>query len=393
MEPFKQSSGAESVVVFSDDWGRHPSSCQHLVKLFPENWSITWVNTIGMRPPRFDRTTLQRVLEKGKQWLSRGTAEDANETLGPRVVSPKMWPWFRTSLDRRVNDVLLRRQLRSCFENASVAITTIPIVADIMQSCLAKHWVYYCVDDFSEWPGLDQQAMGSMEIDVIRNSRQIVTASQSLQARMLQLGYESKLLTHGVELSHWSPDNGHKVPSLFQDLESPYFLFWGVIDARLDVEFLRALATSMTGGTIILMGPQQNPPPEIANIPGVLIAPPVAFEDLPLFGQAADVLLMPYVDQPVTQAMQPLKLLEYLATGKPVVVRDLPATRPWADALELAKTPAEFSAKVLQAVQSGLPAGQRRARLRLAAESWASKSVQLQQIVQQVSKNANSHAH
>jgi hypothetical protein len=36
---------------------------------------------------------------------------------------------------------------------------------------------------------------------------------------------------------------------------------------------------------------------------------------------------MPYADLAATRAMQPLKLKEYLATGRPVVVRDLPATR------------------------------------------------------------------
>jgi len=60
--------------------------------------------------------------------------------------------------------------------------------------------------------------------------------------------------------------------------------------------------------------------------------------DLARAGSAADVIIMPYADRPVTRAMQPLKLKEYLATGKPVVVRNLPATRGWTDCLDLADT-------------------------------------------------------
>ena len=37
---------------------------------------------------------------------------------------------------------------------------------------------------------------------------------------------------------------------------------------------------------------------------------------------------MPYADLPVTRAMQPLKLKEYLVTDRPVVVADLPADQP-----------------------------------------------------------------
>jgi len=72
--------------------------------------------------------------------------------------------------------------------------------------------------------------------------------------------------------------------------------------------------------------------------------------------------------------MQPLKLKEYLATGRPVVVRDLPATREWADALDLADTPEAFSAAVRRRIATGLPAGQRGARARLAGESWTAKA-------------------
>ena len=46
------------LIVFSDDWGRHPSSCQHLVQQLSTRRQVTWINTIGLRPPRFDRATV-----------------------------------------------------------------------------------------------------------------------------------------------------------------------------------------------------------------------------------------------------------------------------------------------------------------------------------------------
>jgi hypothetical protein len=87
---------------------------------------------------------------------------------------------------------------------------------------------------------------------------------------------------------------------------------------------------------------------------------------------------MPYHDIPATRAMQPLKLKEYLATGKPVVVRSLPATAEWADALDLASTAEEFVTLVQRRAREGLLASQRQARERLQSESWAAKARQLQ---------------
>ena len=90
---------------------------------------------------------------------------------------------------------------------------------------------------------------------------------------------------------------------------------------------------------------------------------------------------MPYADLPVTRAMQPLKLKEYLATGRPVVVRDLPATRPGPIASTW-PTPRGFSAWPFGArLATGLPANQRTARARLAGEAWAAKAQDVRAVV------------
>jgi hypothetical protein len=78
--------------------------------------------------------------------------------------------------------------------------------------------------------------------------------------------------------------------------------------------------------------------------------------------------------------MQPLKLKEYLATGKPVIVRDLPSTRDWADCLDLAATSEQFCAAVIKRVAEGASDAQLAARARLASEGWAAKAAQFAQV-------------
>jgi hypothetical protein len=98
------------------------------------------------------------------------------------------------------------------------------------------------------------------------------------------------------------------------------------------------------------------------------------YDELPGLGREAAVLVMPYADLPVTRAMQPLKLKEYLATGKPTVVSHLPANREWADALDLAATPEDFARLVKLRLASGLPPAQAAARRRLSEEGWDAKA-------------------
>jgi glycosyltransferase involved in cell wall biosynthesis len=138
----------------------------------------------------------------------------------------------------------------------------------------------------------------------------------------------------------------------------------------MNVQWIQQLEAELKQGTILLAGPLENPDPELLRTPRVVHLPPVSFDLLPELGRAAEVLIMPYADLPVTRAMQPLKLKEYLATGKPVVVSDLPAVESWSDCLDVVPTPQEFVRLVKARSVGGIPADQRWARQRLQQESW-----------------------
>jgi len=103
------------LLVFSDDWGRHPSSCQHLVSHLLGGWRVLWVNTIGTRRPSLDWYTLRRGAGKLGEWLAGGAAARGSAQPGagsnPRVIAPAMWPSFRSRAARALNRALLARAI------------------------------------------------------------------------------------------------------------------------------------------------------------------------------------------------------------------------------------------------------------------------------------------
>ena len=364
------------LLVFSDDWGRHPSSCQHLMRRLLDDHRVTWVNTIGMRPPAVNLATARRAWEKVRHW-SQPTAVSVASHPNLRVLNPRMWPWFRRPHDRWLNHRLLLNALRPVIEQQTepvTAITTIPIVADLIGDLLVDHWVYYCVDDFSEWPGLDQRTMLTMERALIDKCDTLIAASETLQDRLTTWGRRTHLLTHGVDLEFWRQPAAISTGERPTLAPAPRIVFWGVIDRRMDATWVIRLAGDLTAGTIVLVGPLDHPDERLLRLPRVTHLPPQPLAELPNLAAAADVLVMPYADLPVTRAMQPLKLKEYLATGKPVVVRDLPSTRPWADCLDVTSSAEEFSRVVRARLSGGAPPQQLAARSRLADESWDIKA-------------------
>jgi glycosyltransferase involved in cell wall biosynthesis len=369
------------LLVFADDWGRHPSSTQHLVRWLLDRHEVYWVNTIGTRAPRLDAVTFRRGLEKLRAWTAlRTTRAECHPRL--HVLNPRMWPWFRSRFDRRLNRYLLARQLDAVVKalpEPPVVVTMLPIVADLVGVVPAQRWVYYCVDDFGAWPGLDQVPLRQMEDDLIRRADVRIAVSEPLRERLVQRAGPTHLLTHGVDLEFWASggDRHEPIPAL-RGLERPLIVFWGLTDRRMDVALVRRLASDLPAGTIALVGRQLDPDPELLAIPRVVHVGMLPYPLLPAVAQAASVLIMPYADLPVTRAMQPVKLKEYLATGKPAVVRDLPSVRPWADCLDTAASPEAFSEAVRKRLVEGLPPAQQRARQRLVAEGWIEKARQFE---------------
>ena len=51
------------LVAFGEDWGRHPSSTQHLIKRIGVDRQVLWVNSIGLRRPQLTFADLNRVAD------------------------------------------------------------------------------------------------------------------------------------------------------------------------------------------------------------------------------------------------------------------------------------------------------------------------------------------
>ena len=226
------------LVVFADDWGRHPSSCQHLIGRLLPRYPTLWVNTIGTRLPKFTMEDLAKVVVKVRQWSGAGAAEAVALPEHLETVNPKMWPGFRATWQRRINARLMSRAVNGALGardvgEKRVVVSTLPITADLVGRIDADAWIYYCVDDFSVWPGLDGEVIDRMERDLVAKVDAIVAVSDTLVARMAEMGGQTRLITHGIDLGHWrkpAESVEDEACAEWWPASGPVSLFWGVID-------------------------------------------------------------------------------------------------------------------------------------------------------------------
>ena len=102
-----------------------------------------------------------------------------------------------------------------------------------------------------------------------------------------------------------------------------------------------------------LRAPQENPPSAPAVAPAAADTSEAAiltYTALPGYVAGFDVCTIPFLRSPLTEATNPVKLFEYLATGKPIVARRLPELEPYESVVSLYDEPEEFVTQVVHAL-------------------------------------------
>ena len=152
-----------------------------------------------------------------------------------------------------------------------------------------------------------------------------------------------------------------------QGIPHPRLGFFGVIDERLNVGLLEALARERPTWHLILLGPVAKiDPGRLPRGPNVHYLGPKPYADLPAYLSGWDVALLPFARNETTRFISPTKTPEYLAAGKPVVstsIRDVVRSYGDQGVVRIADAPDEF----IEAIEATLieqdDGGARQARI------------------------------
>jgi teichuronic acid biosynthesis glycosyltransferase TuaH len=171
-------------------------------------------------------------------------------------------------------------------------------------------------------------------------------------------------------------------------LPPPIAGYIGHISDRMDLSLIEAVADS--GMSLLLVGPRQGTFGEDERLSHLLARHNVqwvgsrSFDELPSYLRIMDVGLLPYTDSTFNRASFPLKTLEYLAAGRPVVATNLPAIE-WLDTdlVTTARGPAAFARRTAEeAITSRSPELVDRRRAFAESHSWTRRVDQLARVLQ-----------
>lgn len=230
---------------------------------------------------------------------------------------------------------LLRSHLSARGLTADVAWLCTPMAVPLAQALDAECLVYDCADGLSALRG-DPALLHQREAALMQMAALVLTAGPSLFDAHRHLHTNIHCVRSAVDAAHFSPANlafGSRPAQLSHalqgDLPHPRVGFFGVIDERVDLSLIAALADRQPGWAIVMVGPvvgiAADCLPQRPNIHWLGQQP---YELLPYLMAGWDLALMPYVVNESTRFLSPAKTLEYMAGYQPIVstpVRDVQA--------------------------------------------------------------------
>lgn len=337
------------LVVLGEDWGLHPSSTQHLIKRLLPDYQVLWVNSIGLRRPRFNLRDLGRLGRKLGAVLRRPArplaASDTSPTEhGPTVLPPLALPLPGSLLAGRINGHWLAAQIRRTLPELDKPLLwiSLPSAVDLVGKLGERAVIYYCGDDFSALAGVDHQAIARCEARLVEKADLILAASPALANRFPP--HKTRLLSHGVDLGLFMPPLPRPA-----DLPSgrPIAGFYGSLSSWIDIPLLADTARALPHWDLVLIGPHQTDLSPLASLPNVHLLGPRPHHTLAAYAQHWQVSLLPFVDNAQIRACNPLKLREYLAAGRPIVSTDFPALDGYRELVHL-PGPGDHLAQAIQ---------------------------------------------
>ncbi len=169
--------------------------------------------------------------------------------------------------------------------------------------------------------------------------------------------------------------------------EGPVAVYVGTVHTdRVDVDLCLATATALGArGRLVLVGPAPLPPEARQRLveAGVVLTGPRPRDEVPGYLQHADLLVVPHVVDAFTDSLDPIKLYEYAAVGRPVVSTPVAGFRDSADPRVTVVAGEGFVAAVVAALPATdrFPAGADRE-----VPTWHDRVVAMRAVVDRVSR-------
>lgn len=312
-----------AIILAAHPWNGIPYGLHHIARALARlGWRVLYIEPYFSPLHLLGRRRRGRVFNR----LPRASDEPGVTVLSPFTLAPhRNLPLLRSRawlhMASHASWPRIRPQYLSQigFAEPNLVICGSPITAEVALSLNAAMRLYRFADDSRLFDVLSP-ALRSVELGAIRRFDGVIATSGNLASRAEELGAKRVLLvSNGVDRAFFE----RPVPPLsaIAALPQPRILYAGAVESWFDWRLIIHAARERPNYSFAIVGRIGMEPP--APLPGnIHLMGQRPYHEMPAFMQASSVGIVPFASnhlEDAVQAINPLKLYEYLAAGRPVV--------------------------------------------------------------------------
>jgi len=256
-------------------------------------------------------------------YVQEGSIRNCPSNNDHKLSFKHLWhiPLSRYGFIRSINNIIYKIQLFHLCSKSDVIWFTSPksynwIFKKFFQSKIA---VYDCMDDMIELYPSDKK-MKEKEAQLYRNAKVVFSSSAHLSEKLIRRYGDRKITVVNNAISANFSDATEQLPSecmKYIDTGKTIITYIGSISSWMDFELLKAIKAKFPQIVINLWGP-----PHDFNIPehdGINLCGKVEYKYVSSILSQSDILIMPFVVNELIESVNPVKLYEYIFSGKPCI--------------------------------------------------------------------------
>jgi UDP-galactopyranose mutase len=266
-----------------------------------------------------------------------------------------------------------------------------PMAYPIAKALSPSVLIYDCMDELSAFNGAPA-ALRDLEARLLKDADLVFTGGPSLYRAKVGKHPNVHCFPSSVDVDHFRSALEGGDPGDQAAIPHPRLGYYGVIDERMDLDLVDAIAGSHPEWQLVMIGPVAKINP--ATLPrrnNIHWLGQKTYDELPVYLSGWDLALLPFALNEATRYISPTKTLEYMAAERQIVSTPITdVVEPYGHIVYIGQDQKSFIERCEQALASTEQERQARIadmRAVLSKTSWDNTAASMEALIEQAEKN------
>ena len=370
------------------DWYWIKQRPQHFAEILSKKkYKVTYLSRISWLSGK-KNVTYHSVNENKEDPYKFHENEDLLIIRKKLIPKPNLFPPFKA-----INNKLMQNYIKGLdrANNYDTILVTHPLQVQYLTSDIIKNKmvIYDCMDDYKEFHGVDKEEVIKCEKRLMELCHRIIVSSENLKEKIIsyyeEVSNKIYVINNAVDTSIFNLEKINledHVPVVNKN-NKVKLGYIGTINNWLDMKTIKETALKNSNYEFYIIGPIDDGADvsSITGIDNIIFTGSKPYYSVPGILMELDIALMPFIVTEIIKSVNPVKIYEYMALGKPIITCSYSETEKLKDFLYIYKTAEEFQGLIEMALKEKDDLKEKRMKFAV-GNSWESRVDRLIELVE-----------